>query len=219
MRSAIVPTTPLPRTPVFNFPTANSNMLAPILSKNDRRARVLIFGLSIIVFVAVVILERVQLTVDPGFDVHAFALINAVINSTVSILLIGGMIAIRQRAFVAHKRMMLAAIVLSALFLVSYIAHHLLAGDSKLGDVNGDGLVSAAEKAAVGARRYIYYVLLITHILLAAIILPFILYTAYRALTGEYEKHKKLARFTWPLWLYVSVSGVVVYLFISPYYH
>ena len=194
-------------------------MLAPLLQKADRRARVLIFGLSIIVFIAVVILERVQLTVDLGFDVHLFALANAIINSSVSILLIAGMVAIKQRAYIAHKRIMIAAIVLSAIFLISYIAHHLFAGDTKLGDVNGDNLVTEAEKAAIGGWRYFYFVLLATHIILAAIILPFILFTAYRALTGEYEKHKKLSRYTWPLWLYVSITGVVVYLFISPYYH
>ena len=194
-------------------------MLSPVLSKNDRRARILIFGLSIVVFLAVVILERVQLDVDLGFDIHHFALANAIINSVVSVLLIAGMIAIRQRAYIAHKRIMLGAIALSALLLLSYISHHLLAGDAVLGDVNGDGVRSAAETAAVGNWRYFYYILLISHILLAAIILPFILFTAYRALTGEYEKHKKLSRYTWPLWLYVSITGVVVYLFISPYYH
>ena len=194
-------------------------MLAPLFPKNDRRARILIFGVSIIVFIAVVILERVQLAVDLGFDVHVFALANAVINSAVSILLVAGMVAIKQRAYVAHKRVMLAAIILSALFLVSYIAHHLFAGDTKLGDINGDALVSEAEAAALGGWRYVYFVLLATHIILAAIILPFILFTAYRALTGEYAKHKKLARYTWPLWLYVSITGVIVYLFISPYYH
>lgn len=194
-------------------------MLPSVLAKNDRRARVLIFGLSIVVFIAVVIVERVKLDVDLGFDVHHFALANAVINSAVSVLLIAGMVAIKQRAYIAHRRIMLGAISLSAIFLVSYIAHHLFAGDSILGDVDGDGTRSATETAAVGAWRYFYFILLITHIVLAAIILPFILFTAYRALTGEYEKHKKLSRYTWPLWLYVSITGVIVYLFISPYYH
>jgi putative membrane protein len=99
---------------------------------------------------------------------------------------------------------MMGAIVLSVLFLVSYIAHHLLAGDTKFG--------------GEGAIRLVYFVILITHIFLAAVILPFILFTAYRSLTGEYDKHKKLAKYTWPLWLYVSVTGVIVYLMISPYY-
>ena len=114
---------------------------------------------------------------------------------------------------------MLAAILLSVLFLLSYIAHHLLAGDTKFGDLNHDGILSIDEKTLAGNLRLIYYFILITHIPLAAIILPFILFTAYRALTGEYDKHKKLVRITWPVWFYVAVTGVIVYLMISPYYN
>jgi putative membrane protein len=113
---------------------------------------------------------------------------------------------------------MLAALVLSVLFLVSYIAHHLLAGEAKFGDSNHDGLVDEQELLAVGNTRLIYFIILITHIFLAAIILPFILFTAYRALTAEYSLHKKLAKITWPLWLYVAVTGPVVYWMIHPYY-
>ena len=108
---------------------------------------------------------------------------------------------------------------LSVLFLISYIAHHLLAGETKFGDINHDGIISIDEKALAGNIRMLYYFILITHIPLAAIILPFILFTAYRALTGEYDKHKKLVRITWPVWFYVAVSGVIVYLMISPYYN
>ncbi len=113
---------------------------------------------------------------------------------------------------------MLAALVLSVLFLISYICHHLLAGDTIFGDTNHDGVLSEAEKAATGALRYFYYLILLTHIPLAGLILPFILYTAYRALIAEFPKHKKLARITWPVWFYVSMTGVLVYLLISPYY-
>lgn len=179
-------------------------MLSPVLKKNDKQARLLILTVSFVVFAAVVVLSRVQLKVDLGFSVHVFAAINAVINSCVSLLLIAALVAIKNKNYVAHKNMMLTAMVLSILFLVSYIAHHLLSGDTKFG--------------GEGAIRYIYFIILITHIFLAAIILPFILYTAYRSLTGEFEKHKKLAKYTWPLWLYVSITGVVVYLMISPYY-
>lgn len=178
----------------------------------------LIFAVSIIVFIAVVALSKIQLNVSLGFDIHIFALVNAGINSLVSVLLIAGLVTAKNRNYVAHKKVMLAAIGLSVLFLVSYIAHHLLAGDTRFGDRNLDGIVDAAEIAAVGNLRLVYFILLITHILLAAIILPFILFTAYRALTGEYEKHRKLARYTWPLWLYVSITGPVIYLMISPYY-
>jgi len=117
-----------------------------------------------------------------------------------------------------HKRIMMLALLLSVAFLVSYIAHHLLAGEAKFGDADHDGLVSEAEKLAVGSMRTIYYIILITHIFLAAIILPFILFTAYRGLTGEYAQHKKIAKITWPLWFYVAVTGPVVYWMISPYY-
>ena len=108
---------------------------------------------------------------------------------------------------------------MSVLFLLSYIAHHLLAGETKFGDLDHNGILSDDEKLQVGSVRMIYYVLLLTHIPLAAIILPFILFTAYRALTGEYEKHRKLTRITWPVWFYVAVSGVIVYWMIQPYYN
>jgi putative membrane protein len=133
-------------------------------------------------------------------------------------LLIAALVAVRQQKYHVHKNLMLAAMFLSVLFLVSYIAHHLLAGEAKFGDLNRDGLVSAIEKSEVGVVRIFYLVLLATHIVLAAVILPFILFTAYRALTSDWPAHKKLAEYTWPLWLYVAVTGPVVYFLISPYY-
>lgn len=193
-------------------------MLPPVLPKSDRNARIVIFSVSIIIFVAVVILSKFKLDVHLGFDIHVFAKINAVINTLVSVLLIAGLYTAKRRNFIAHRGVMMTAIGLSVLFLLSYIAHHLLAGETRFGDSNLNGVVDAAELAAVGKLRLVYFVLLITHILLAAIILPFILFTAYRALTGEYQKHRKLARYTWPLWLYVSLTGPIVYLMISPYY-
>lgn len=193
-------------------------MLVPSLQKNDRKARVFIFTVSIIVFAAVVVLSRVKLILDLPFNVHVFAMFNAVINSAVAILLLAGLWAIKQRKYLRHKNIMLAAIILSVFFLLSYIAHHLLAGETKFGDINHDGILSVDEKMQAGSVRIVYYILLLTHIPLAAIILPFILFTAYRSLTGEYAKHKKLARITWPVWFYVAVSGVIVYLMIQPYY-
>jgi len=193
-------------------------MLNAAWKKNDKKAKLLIFTFSAIVFAAVVVLGRVKLDVQVGFDVHIFAAINAVINSMVAVLLLVALIAVKGRKYLLHKQLMLAAMVLSVLFLVSYICHHLLAGETRFGDVNQDGLVDEVEKAAVGSSRMIYYIILGTHIPLAGIILPFILFSAYRALTGEFDKHKKLVRITWPVWFYVAVTGVVVYLMISPYY-
>jgi len=194
-------------------------MLAPSLKKNDKNARLIIYAVSIVVFAAVVLLSRITLQVDLGFNVHLFAKANAIINSAVALLLIAGLIAVKQKKYELHKKIMLTAIILSVLFLLSYICHHLFAGETKFGDIDHNGIISDEEKLHVGSLRMLYYFILITHIPLAGIILPFILFTAYRALIGEYEQHKKLTRFTWPVWFYVAVTGVIVYLLISPYYN
>jgi putative membrane protein len=128
------------------------------------------------------------------------------------------MIAIRKRNYILHRKLMLSAMIFSVLFLLSYISHHLLAGDTKFGDLNHDNTVDPTELLAAGEFRMVYFIILITHIFLAAIILPFILFTTYRAFVSEWPQHKKLARITWPIWLYVSITGVIVYLMISPYY-
>lgn len=179
-------------------------MLQAAFKKNDGKAKWLIGIFSVVVFGAVVALSRFKLEVDLGFDVHVFAKINAVINSIVAVLLVAALVAVKQKKYTLHKKIMMGAMILSILFLVSYICHHLLSGDTRYG---GEGTI-----------RYIYYFILITHIFLAAIILPFILFTAYRALIAEWPQHRRLAKITWPIWFYVSVTGVLVYLMISPYY-
>ncbi len=196
----------------------NTPFLTPSLIKNDAKAKVLIWTVSVVVFVAVAFLAKFTLPLQLGFNVHVFATFNAVVNSMVAVLLVVGIVSAKQRKYAFHKKVMLSAMALSVLFLLSYICHHLLAGDTKFGDLNHDGLLSAEEKLTAGSLRIVYYIILITHIPLAAIILPFILFTAYRALIGEYEAHKKLTRITWPVWFYVAVTGVIVYLMISPYY-
>lgn len=181
-----------------------ARMLAPFLPKNDRTAKLIIGVLSAVVFLAVVLLGRVHVTLDSDFDVRIFAKLNAGINSTVSALLLAALVAVKRRRYELHKRLMLGAIGLSCLFLISYVAHHLLAGETKFG---GEGVI-----------RVVYYGVLITHIVLAAVILPFILWTAYRAAVAEWPLHRRWARLTWPIWLYVSISGVIVYWMIRPYY-
>ncbi len=188
------------------------------LEKNDKKAGYLIIAFSVVVFAAITVLERVTLNVNLGFNPHVLALVNAVINSIVSVLLVAGLISAKRRAYKTHKTIMLSAMGLSILFLVTYIAHHLFAGSTLYGDANKDGLVDASEIATTGAIRNVYRILLSTHILLAGISLPFILFTAYRALINENAAHRKLAKITWPLWFYVAVTGPIVYLLISKYY-
>ena len=188
------------------------------ITKNDRRARILIISFSVIVFIAVTLLERVTLDVTLPFNEHFFAEVNAVINSVVAVLLVAGLVTAKRGKYTTHKYIMLSALVLSILFLISYILHHLFAGSSFYGDVNGDGIVSEAEKLAAGSMRYVYFVLLGTHILMAGISLPYIMFTVYRALIYENAAHRKLAKITWPMWFYVAVTGPVVYWMISKYY-
>ncbi|HEV7621632.1 MAG TPA: DUF420 domain-containing protein, partial [Flavisolibacter sp.] len=188
-----------------------------ILTKNDRKARTIILIFSVLVFIIVASLGRFKLNINPGFDEHIFAKANAVINTIVAVLLVAGLFMAKNGKYNTHRNIMLVAMMLSVLFLVSYICHHIFAGEAKFGDLNHDGILSADEKLISGSSRYFYYVLLSTHILLAAIVLPFILFTAYRALILENAAHRKLAKVTWPVWFYVAVTGPVVYLMISPY--
>jgi putative membrane protein len=175
------------------------------LKKNDKLARTLIYLVSAVVFLVVVSLRYLKFTnVDLGFDVHFLAKANALINGTVSILLVAALVAVKKKNFELHKKLMKSAIFLSVIFLVTYIGHHMFAGETEFPKEN--------------SLRGLYLVSLSTHIVLAAIILPFILFTAYRALIAEFPAHKKLARYTWPIWFYVAVTGVVVYFMISPYY-
>jgi putative membrane protein len=179
-------------------------MLPASIQKNDKKASLLIILFSVIVFVAVVFLSRIKLEVELPFNVHLFATVNAILNSLVSLLLVVGLIAVKNAKYKLHRNVMMSAMVLSLLFLVSYICHHLFSESTSYG---GEGVMSS-----------IYYFILITHIILAAVILPFILYTSYRGLVAEWPAHRKLAKITWPIWFYVSVTGVIVYLMISPYY-
>lgn len=193
-------------------------MLEASFKRNDKKAYWVIGIFSVVVFGVISVLSKFKLDVQPSFDIHLFAKINAVINTMVAVLLVAALFAVKVKNFELHKKIMLLAMVLSVFFLLSYIAHHLLAGEALFGDVNHDGIVSLQEKLDVGSTRTVYLILLVTHIILAGLIMPVILLTAYRALTAQYQSHKKLAKYTWPLWLYVAISGPIIYLMISPYY-
>lgn len=151
-------------------------------------------------------------------DVSFLPHLNAVLNSSTALALLVGYIFIRNGNKEAHRASMLAAFTLSSIFLVSYVLYHFQAPPTRFGDLDHNGVVSEVEKLSAGTARYIYIVLLLTHIVFAAIIVPFVLLSVYFGLSGQFDRHKKLSRYTFPMWLFVSVSGVVVYLMISPYY-
>src|SRR5687768_14856784 len=127
-------------------------MLPPVLVKNDKQANWLILVFSFVVFAAVVSLSRYKLDVDLGFDVHFFAKLNAFINSLVSVLLLVGLMVVRQGKYLLHKKIMIAALVLSVIFLVSYICHHLFAGETVFGDLDHSGKLNDVERELAGSK-------------------------------------------------------------------
>ena len=172
----------------------------------EKKYNKLIIAVSIIIPLVVALLFGVKLK-DFGFDVEPLTFlppIYATINGFTAVLLIAAVVAIKNGKKKLHQRMMTSAIALSVAFLVMYVAYHMTADSTKFG--------------GVGTIRYVYFFILFTHIVLSIAIIPMVLIAYVRALGKNFDKHKKIARITFPIWLYVAITGVVVYLMISPYY-
>jgi len=144
--------------------------------------------------------------------------INASLNATSFITLITGFFLIRQGREKAHKNAMLTAFALGGLFLISYLIYHSQVPSTLYGDVNHDGILSDVERMAVGEARTIYLIVLISHILMAIAGLPLVLMALYFGLKNQRKSHKRIVHWAYPVWLYVSITGVIVYFLISPYY-
>lgn len=165
-----------------------------------------IIAVSIVIPVVVAILFTVKLQ-DFGIKVEPFSFlppIYATTNGITAIVLIVAVRAIRNGNRVLHEKLMTLAIALSVLFLVMYVAYHMSSESTKYG---GEGII-----------RYVYFFLLMSHIILSIAVIPLVLITYVRALAERFDRHKKIAKITFPIWLYVAVTGVIVYLMISPYY-
>ncbi len=163
--------------------------------------RKLIIALSVILPLAVAVLFRVKI---PGYDFSFLPPIYATINGLTATLLISAVIAIKNKKRKLHENLMKTCIGLSATFLIMYVIYHMTSDSTPYG---GEGVL-----------RVVYLVILVSHIILSVIVVPFVLFTFSRALSGNFERHKALAKFTFPIWLYVAITGVIVYIMISPYY-
>jgi len=171
------------------------------ITSNEKKYNKLIIVLSVVIPVVVAALFGIKIDVElPVFLPPIYASVNAL----TALVLIIAVWAIKNKNRKLHENLMKTAIGLSVLFLIMYVAYHMTSDSTKFG--------------GEGAIKYVYYFVLLTHILLSIIVIPFVLITFVRAITNNIEKHKKIAKITFPLWLYVAVSGVVVYLMISPYY-
>jgi putative membrane protein len=188
-------------------------------SSKDRTFMNIIGVLSVAIPVVVAFLIFIPQTGKLGdFDVTFLPHLNAVLNSATAICLAVGYYFTKTGKYNAHRTMMLSAFALSSLFLVCYVLYHFQAPSTKYGDMDGDGLLSAFELETVGSMRFFYLGLLLIHILAAAIIVPLVLRSIYFGLTKQNARHKKVSGYTFPIWMFVAVSGVIVYLLISPFY-
>lgn len=167
-----------------------------------KQLSLLIKIISFVLPVVVAILFSVKLDVEMPFNIYILPLINAIINGACAVLLVWALIAIKQKNIALHKNLIYATMLLSLVFLLVYVAYHLLTPPTKY----------------AGEYGFIYFPLLIAHIILAAVQPPFVLYAFLYGYTGMYEKHKKLVKWSYPIWLFVSVSGVICYLMLAPFY-
>ncbi|WP_316822228.1 DUF420 domain-containing protein [Pedobacter gandavensis] len=186
---------------------------------NDKFFLRLVWIVTAVVLAVVIALKLVPPPTHKPAFIYMLPHIIGGINATCSILLIVSLIFIKKGNIQAHKITNISTFILSAIFLIFYILFHLYEKDTKYGDIDHNGVLSAAELALVGSTRYIYFFILATHIILAVVVLPLILVSFYRGLTMQVELHKKIVRWSYPVWLYVAVTGVIVYLMISPYYN
>ncbi len=175
------------------------------LTVKDRIAVPTIITLSILVPVIVVVLmylpERYNIF---GAQSGTFPLFHALINGTTALILMAGYFFMSIGEYKLHRNFMITAFGLSVIFLISYV----------ISKISNDPVPFGGD----GGIRYVYFFILITHILLSAIIVPLVLFTMYRGLTGQFDKHARVARWTFPIWMYVAITGVLVYIFMYPYY-
>lgn len=184
----------------------------------ERTLKILIWVVSAVVLLLVGAMRQYKLPVPEGWDVGFLPAVNATLNALTALALVCSLFFIKQKKVVAHRNANAVALGFSVLFLLCYVVYHFTTPEVKFGDIDHDGLLSVAETAAVAGIRPVYLTILFSHIILAGILLPFILLTTLRALVGKYELHRKMARIVWPLWLYVAITGPVVYLMLRVYY-
>jgi putative membrane protein len=188
--------------------------------KLEKKLNVAAWVVSAVVLLLVGAMRRPEfkIALPEGVDFNFLPPFHATLNALTAIMLIVALYFIKQKNIKAHRNAIYVAIGLSVLFLLSYVAYHFTTTETIFGDLNHDGELSVSELAEVGATRTYYLVLLISHIVLAGLILPFILFTFIRAYTNQIERHRKMAKWVFPIWLYVAITGPICYFMLMPYY-
>lgn len=187
-----------------------------LISQNsEEKLRPYIIALSVLIPVVVAALFRVKLDVAP---LTFLPPIYATINFVTAGVLMGALLAIKQGKRDLHVKLIITAMGLGATFLVCYVAYHITSDPTLFGDANGNGMIDSDEAKAIQSTKFFYYFVLISHIILSIAVVPLVLLTFSKGIAGKWRIHRRLAKVTFPIWLYVTVSGVVVYLMIQPYY-
>ena len=169
-----------------------------------RRLNVVAWILTVAVLGLVAAMRKIELPLPEGVDLSFLPAVHASLNSLVAVFLIIGLVMIKRKNVVAHKRAISAAMICSVLFLLCYVTYHITTSETKFG--------------GTGTIRTVYFVLLVSHIILAAVSFPFILFTWIYGFTNQVQKHRRMAKYVFPVWLYVAVTGPICYLMLRPYY-
>lgn len=183
-----------------------------------KRLKVGVWVITVVVILLIGMMRRVTIPLPEGVDLGFLPAVHATLNSLVAISLVGALVAIMRGRPRLHQRLVNVAMGMTGLFLLSYVTYHFTSGETMYGDVNRDGVVDEAERLAVGGGRIVYFVLLLSHIVLAALSLPFILMTYVYGITAQFTRHRRLARRVFPVWLYVAITGPICYLLLRPFY-
>lgn len=189
----------------------------PISESKLKKVRIAIITASIAIPLVVAILFKVQIP-DLEDKVKVLPSIYAVINGITAVLLIGALVAIKRKNIKLHESLIKICMFLSIIFLALYVAYHMCSKPTLYGDSDFSGIVSLQEKAMVASSSMVYFIILISHIVLSVMVVPLVLFSYLFAWKGDIARHRKWTVFTWPIWFYVASTGVIVYYMISPYY-
>lgn len=184
----------------------------------SKRLNVIVWVITVAVLGLVGLMQQVKIDLPEGVEFSFLPPFHAALNTLAAVFLFLAVVAIKNGQVKKHQNFIYAAFVCSLIFLLSYVTYHFTTPATLYGDIDGNGTLSDAEKNEAGGLRIFYLFILLTHIALAAVSFPFILQTAVFSLTNQFEKHRVLARRIFPVWLYVAVTGPIVYLLLRPYY-
>lgn len=188
------------------------------VAATEKKLKTFTWIVTALVVVLVGVMRQVKIPLPEGMSFAFLPPFYSLLNALAAVALLLSLVFIKQRNVKAHRAMNLSALGLSVLFLLCYVLYHFTTPETIFGDTDGDGLLSAAESALVAGARPWYLALLASHIVLAAASLPFILFTFIKAYTEQFDQHRRLARWVWPVWFYVCVTGPVCYWMLKPYY-